>query len=138
MTTPSSGFSPGQCVSTASAIAAAALPAPTTTVRPRGGAGRCFGTICNGSAAASAAWKLPRSSSRGFKTGFPSPRGRRLYASSGRGFLPRRRLQDRLEKLPGEALFGPGHVLGRALRDHLPAAIPALGTHVHDPVGGLD
>jgi len=37
-TTPPSG--PRQCCSTARAIAAAALPIPTTTVRPRGGSGR--------------------------------------------------------------------------------------------------
>ena len=40
-TSPSIG--PGQCVSTAAAIAAAALPAPTTTVLPFGGRGRCGG-----------------------------------------------------------------------------------------------
>jgi oligoendopeptidase F len=65
MTVPVSGALAGQCCSTASAIAAAALPAPTTSVRPRGGGGSCGGTICNGSAAFTAARKLPSRSSRG-------------------------------------------------------------------------
>ena len=38
ITRPESG--PSQCCSTAAAMAAAAFPAPTTTVRPRGGGGR--------------------------------------------------------------------------------------------------
>src|SRR6187549_3329622 len=44
----------------------AALPAPTTGVRPRGGGGRCAGTIWRGSAAERAALKLPSRSSRVF------------------------------------------------------------------------
>src|SRR5581483_4037838 len=52
-TSPSSG--PGQASSKARAIAAEALPAPTTTVRPATGAGRCATTARRGSAAASAA-----------------------------------------------------------------------------------
>src|SRR5947199_10167086 len=53
MTRPLSG--PDQTASNARAIAAEALPAPTTTVRPRTGAGlRCSNTR-EGSAAASAA-----------------------------------------------------------------------------------
>jgi hypothetical protein len=37
---------------------AAALPAPTTRVRPLGGAGKCAATILRGSTAPTAAWKL--------------------------------------------------------------------------------
>src|SRR5437763_16879639 len=57
MTSPDSG--PCQCASTASAIAALAFPAPTTIVRPLGGAGRKAGTRFRGSAAATAASKSP-------------------------------------------------------------------------------
>src|SRR5579859_3088361 len=45
-------------------MAAAALPAPTTSVRPWGGPGRCGGTIWSGSAAATAVRKLASSSAR--------------------------------------------------------------------------
>ena len=62
-TSPSSG--PRQCFSTAAAIAAAALPAPTTIVRPLGGSGRCLGTISAGSAAATAASNSERNKTRG-------------------------------------------------------------------------
>ena len=65
-TRPSSG--PRQCFSTAAAIAAAALPAPTTIVRPLGGSGRCSGTISAGSAAATAASNSERNSVRGSET----------------------------------------------------------------------
>ena len=57
------GDSLGHAISTALAIAAAALPAPTTSVFPLGGCGRWRGTICNGSAAASADLKLSMRSS---------------------------------------------------------------------------
>src|SRR6266540_6042942 len=66
MTKPSSAASSGQCCSTASAIEAAALPAPITSVLPEGGVGRCGGRILSGSAAATAAWKLSMSSCLGF------------------------------------------------------------------------
>src|SRR5260370_18776161 len=60
-TMPSSG--PGQAASKARAIAAEALPAPTTTVRPRTGGG-IWGAIARaGSAAASAASNSARSNS---------------------------------------------------------------------------
>src|SRR5260221_4221926 len=55
----------GQCCSTARAIAADPLPAPTTIVRPLGGCGRCGGTQCSGSAALMAAWSMSRRSARG-------------------------------------------------------------------------
>ena len=61
-TSPSSG--PGQFASKARAIAADALPAPTTTVRPATGAGMCAATARAGSAAASAASNKPRRTSR--------------------------------------------------------------------------
>ncbi len=76
-TSPSSG--PRQCFSTAAAIAAAALPAPTTIVRPFGGLGKCSGTISAGSAAATAASNSERNRAR--RSGavmaprLPSPRG---------------------------------------------------------------
>src|SRR5260221_13951519 len=122
MTTPSSGAAGGQALSTASAIEPAALPAPTTTVRPRGGGGRWVGTISSGFAAATAALKLPSSSSRGVMKmiGFPPSRGRRASGpSTGRRLLARRGLQDRFEVAPGEARGNPDHLLGRALRHHL-------------------
>src|SRR5919201_5361718 len=56
--------SPCQCCSTAAAMAAAALPAAATKVRPRGGAGRCGAMIFSGSAAATAARKLSSRSAR--------------------------------------------------------------------------
>ena len=56
-TSPSSG--PSQARSTASAILAAALPAPTTMVRPRGFFGRCGARQVSGSAAAMAACHIP-------------------------------------------------------------------------------
>src|SRR5258707_12377302 len=55
----------GQCCSTARAIAADALPAPTTMVRPLGGGGRCGGTQCAGKAAVMAACSMSRRSWRG-------------------------------------------------------------------------
>ena len=61
-TSPSSG--PGQWSSTAFAIAADALPAPMTMVRPFGGFGRWAGTTLSGSAAATAASNMARSSIR--------------------------------------------------------------------------
>src|SRR5512135_1848248 len=125
MTMPSSRASDGQCVSTASAIAAAAFPAPTTTVRPRGGLGSCGGTMRSGSAAASAAWKLPSSSSRG-------------AMSAGGGLASRRGLEHRPQEPSREALLHLAHVLGSALRDHAPAAVAAFGPEVDHPVGGLD
>src|SRR5258708_4656679 len=56
--------SPHQCRSVAAAIAAAALPAAATYVRPLGGEGRCGATICSGSAASTAARKLLSSRAR--------------------------------------------------------------------------
>src|SRR5579885_2714139 len=55
---------PGQCSSTARAIAAEALPAPTTRVRPVGGGGRCGGTQRAGAAEAIAASNMARRSAR--------------------------------------------------------------------------
>src|SRR3954471_18149070 len=55
---PSSAACAGQACSTASAIAAAALPAAATKVRPCGGAGSCAPRMRSGSAAETAAWKL--------------------------------------------------------------------------------
>jgi hypothetical protein len=63
-TRPSSGLSPGQAISKARAIAAEALPAPTTIVLPATGGGRYGGIARAGSAAASAASNSARSSSR--------------------------------------------------------------------------
>ena len=57
--------SPGQWSSTACAMDAAALPAPTTMVRPCGGAGRCGGTQTSGKAAATAASNSARKKTRG-------------------------------------------------------------------------
>src|SRR4051812_8628526 len=54
----------GQWRSTAAAMAAAALPAAATKVRPRGGGGRCDARILSGSAAATAARKLSSRSAR--------------------------------------------------------------------------
>jgi len=51
--------------STAFAMAAEALPAPTTTVRPGGAWGRCVPTTLAGSAAATAASNIDRRSWRG-------------------------------------------------------------------------
>src|SRR5438094_410137 len=56
--------SPCQWRSTAAAMAAAALPAAATNVRPRGGGGRCAARIFSGSAAATAARKLSSRSAR--------------------------------------------------------------------------
>src|SRR5690348_13583677 len=56
--------SPCQRSSTAAAMDAAALPAAATKARPRGAGGKCAATIFCGSAAATAARKLWRSSSR--------------------------------------------------------------------------
>src|ERR1043165_463219 len=56
--------SPFQSRSTAAAMAAAALPAAATKVRPRGCAGRCVAMIFSGSAAATAARKLSSRSER--------------------------------------------------------------------------
>src|SRR5690348_16485963 len=125
MTTPSSGAAAGQCDSTATAIAAAAFPAPTTTVRPGGGFGRWAGTMRSGSAAARAAWKLPSSSSRG-------------SMSAGGGLAPRRGLEHRAQEAPREALPRLAHLLGRALRDDAPATVAAFGSQVDHPVRGLD
>jgi hypothetical protein len=61
-TSPSIG--PDQFASTAAAIAAAALPAPTTMVLPFGGFGRCLGTHNAGDAAATAASNMSRNSLR--------------------------------------------------------------------------
>src|SRR3954466_9873713 len=63
MTRPSSG--PGQCCSAALAIAAEALPAPTTMVRPLGGSGRCWGTMFSGRATSIAALNMALSRSCG-------------------------------------------------------------------------
>ena len=65
-TRPSSGppLLAGQAFSKARAIAAEALPAPTTTVRPATGGGRCGVIARAGSAAASAASNRARSNSR--------------------------------------------------------------------------
>src|SRR5688572_10394283 len=122
MTTPSSGASAGQCRSTASAMAAAALPAPTTTVRPRGAGGRWGGTISKGSAAATAALKLPSSSSSGVKGEIGFPLGQRRYParSCGGDSLARRRLQDRAQEAAGEALRNADHVLRSALGHDAP------------------
>jgi len=64
--------SPGQCASTAWAMAAEALPAPITTVRPRGGVGRNGGTQRSGNAAATAASKRDRRRVRWSCTARPS------------------------------------------------------------------
>src|SRR5688572_20332266 len=49
-------------------MAAEALPAPTTMVRPLGGAGRCRGTIFSGSAASTAAANMAFNKARGEST----------------------------------------------------------------------
>src|SRR5918994_993697 len=64
MTRPSRGVS-GQASSTALAIAAEALPAPTTTTWPCGGGGRCAGTVAAGKAASTAASNMALRRSRG-------------------------------------------------------------------------
>src|SRR5437879_3730610 len=70
---------PGQLSSTAFAIAADALPAPITSVRPFGGAGRCGGRQRAGCAARIAASNIARSRSRGGVIGeVASARGWRL------------------------------------------------------------
>ena len=61
--------SPSQCDSTARAIAAAALPAPTTTVRPAGGGGSAGGTQRAALAASMAAAKAARSRRSGSREG---------------------------------------------------------------------
>src|SRR5262245_54273118 len=66
---PSRRAPAGQCRSTASAMDAPALPAPITSVRPEGGAGRCLGNIFSGSAAAMAARKLATSNAFGSTPG---------------------------------------------------------------------
>ncbi len=58
-TTPSSTTS-GHAASNAAAMAAEALPAPTTTQRPRGLGGRCPANTRNGSALATAASNMDR------------------------------------------------------------------------------
>src|SRR5688572_17290222 len=129
MTRPSSGASAGQWSSTARAMAPAALPAPTTSVRPAGGGGRWRGTIASGSAAPTAAEKLPRRSSRGFTErrcrelgSRPAP-GRPPSGTSTGGRLPTRgRLQNGLEEPRGEALGRLQDLLRRALGDDAPAA----------------
>src|SRR3954467_12816462 len=62
MAMPSNG--PVQLASTAAAIEAAALPAAATYVFPLGAGGRCGSSMCCGSAAATAAWKLASRSER--------------------------------------------------------------------------
>src|SRR5665213_1701985 len=49
--------------------------------------------------------------------------------------LPR---QHRRQELPGVAPLHLDHILGRALRDDLAAAVAALGAEVDQPVRGLD
>src|SRR5918994_6454205 len=107
MTSPSMG--PCQWSSTAFAMAAEALPAPRTIVRPLGGGGRCFGTTLSGSAASTAASNIALSRSRCCVAmmilPFPSkmrPFGLILASGSiraGRGFRrrPVLRHQDRLD-----------------------------------------
>src|ERR1700686_1557809 len=51
---------------------------------------------------------------------------------------PRRRLEDRLQEAPGEALLDVADVLWRALRDDATAAVASLGTEVDHPVRRLD
>ncbi len=58
-TTPSSGTS-GHAASNAAAMAAEALPAPTTTQRPLGLGGRWAASTKNGSALATAASNMDR------------------------------------------------------------------------------
>src|SRR4051794_13719466 len=55
---------------------------------------------------------------------------RRLRGASAR--------QQRRQELPGVAVRVGGDLLGRALGDDDATPRPALGTHVDDPVGGLD
>src|SRR4051812_33531094 len=70
MTMPSSGWR--HAASTAHAIAAAALPAPTTMVRPRGGSGSAAATRRAGSAAAIAASNSSRNSAGPADIGNPA------------------------------------------------------------------
>ena len=81
MTRPSSAAPAGQCRSTASAIEAAALPAPMTSVLPDGGAGRWFGRILSGSAAATAASKLCMSNCFGSMRSGPRYPEQPLYSA---------------------------------------------------------
>src|SRR3954463_12014257 len=132
MTSPSRGASRGQWASTALAMAPAALPAPTTTVRPRGGAGRWRGTIWRGSAAASAARKLPTRMSRGSTRASYRRACRPVRRPSAGGGLSARGAEDGLEVAAGEAGGGRGDVLRRPLGDHAPAPIAPFGAEVDD------
>ena len=81
-TSPESG--PSQLSSTARAMAADALPAPTTTVRPLGGGGRAAGMRRAGWAAATAASKTAVSRACGSPAMPPGPAGRgAAYSATG-------------------------------------------------------
>ena len=126
MTTPSSGAPAGQWRSTASAIEPAALPAPTTTVRPRGGVGQVrrddLERIGRGDRRAA---KLPSRSSRGFISPRPpSPRG-------GGSRIGLRNCPVKLSATRTTSSGVPWAITP-------PAAVAALGPEVDDPVGGLD
>ena len=80
-TRPLSFASFGQSFSTSRAMAAAAFPAPTTSVRPRGGGdGRKLGTQCSGSTAFTAAWNISSSSPRASITE-DAPKTQKFFAS---------------------------------------------------------
>src|SRR5262245_22083595 len=116
ITRPSSGAAAGQRCSTASAIAAAAFPAPSTRVRPAGGDGRCAGRISSGSAAATAARNDSTSSSLGVM-GRARPRWQRALELH----HPHRALEQRARRI-GELLEDREVVVVRAadvLREHL-------------------
>ena len=98
--------SPSQCRSRASAMAAAALPAPTATVRPWGRAGRNRGTQTSGLAASMAAAKAARRRKSGFTVRSPldllrTPAARALSASSTPHSL-------RVQRILHSSAAGPG------------------------------
>src|SRR2546422_664997 len=109
---------------------AAALPAPTTMVRPLGGGGRCGASTRSGRAASSAAWNMRFSSCSASITASTSaaPRAgatvRRVAQLSSVGALPPAPAIDagtqKVEALAGEQQLL--HLLIVTGRDHLPAA----------------
>ena len=119
-TTPDSGA--GQWASSTCAICADALPAPITTVRPRGGAGRCGGRHTAGWAEAMAASNMLRSQWRAWVSmcgvigwwsraqGVGTTRLRRLFAAVRCRSARTRRRSPALWWLcrPGRGCVGPG------------------------------
>src|SRR6516164_7356116 len=92
-------------------MAAAALPAPTTTVRPTGRRGRWGGTQRAGSQAASAAWNIRSRTKRGASggvTGGVGSLGDRWYrvAPPGRSIAAGGRFRHECVKRPRRGAVG--------------------------------